>query len=71
MYMCVHCVDKGNLDMPRKIVLTTTMMMELEAISISREEKLVTIAEDVDVKLSVKTLSRYYFIFPCFAYNSA
>ena len=23
------------------------------------------------VKLSVKTLSRYYFIFACFAYNSA
>ena len=27
--------------------------------------------KEVLVKLSVKTLSRYYFIFACFAYNSA
>ena len=36
-YMSAHCVDRGNVDMPRKIVLTTTMMMELEAILILRE----------------------------------
>ena len=50
-----HCVDKGNLDMPRRIVLTVTTMMELEAILISREGKLVTIVENV------KTLTSYLF----------
>ena len=32
--MSAHRVDKGNLDMPRRIILTITMMTELEAISI-------------------------------------
>ena len=45
--MSAHCVDKGNLDMPRRIVLTVTTMTELNAISISREGKPVTIAENV------------------------
>ena len=32
--MSVHCVDKDNQDMPKRIVLTITMMMGLVAILI-------------------------------------
>ena len=46
-YMSAHCVDKDNLDIPKRIVLTVTTMMELEAISIQKEEKPVIIAENV------------------------
>ena len=50
--MSAHCVDKGNLDMPRKIVLTITMMMELKAILILKEGKPVTITENVETPKS-------------------
>ena len=55
--MFAHCVDKGSLDMLRKIVLTTTMTMELEAILTLREGKPVTIAENV----KTPTLFMYLF----------
>ena len=55
--MFAHCVDKGSLDMLRKIVLTTTMMMELEAILTLREGKPVTIVENV------KTLTSFTYLF--------
>ena len=56
-YMFAHYVDKDSLDMLRKIVLTATMMMELEAILTLREGKPVTIAENV------KTLTSFTYLF--------
>ena len=56
-YTSAHCVNRGNLDMPRKIVLTTTMMTELEAILILREGKPVTIVENVE------TLTSFMYLF--------
>ena len=56
-YMSAHCVDKGNMDMPRRIVLTATTMTELEAILISREGKPVIIVENVETP----TLFMYLF----------
>ena len=51
-YMFAHCVDKDSLDMVRKIVLTDTMMMELEAILTLGEGRPVTIAENVETPTS-------------------
>ena len=56
-YTFAHCVDKGSLDMLRKIVLTATMMMELKAILTSREGKPVTITENVE------TLASFTYLF--------
>ena len=54
--MSACCVDKDNLDMPRRIVLTVTTMMELEAILILRERKPVTTVENVKTLTSVTYL---------------
>ena len=69
-----HCVDKGNLDIPRKIVLTATMMTELKVILTLREGKLVTIAENVETPTSSTYLfwnlmvdyENSFFLFPLF-----
>ena len=50
--MYAHCADKDSLDMLKRTVLTVTTMMELEASLISREEKPVTIAENVKTPTS-------------------
>ena len=50
--MFVHCADKDSQDMLKRIVLTVTTMMELEDISIQKELKPVTIAENVKTPMT-------------------